>query len=147
VTKTILLVEDEPTDAFFFSHCVKKAGLAHPVQIAQDGREALDYLKGSGQFADREKYPLPCLVILDLKLPHTTGFEVLEHLRQHPKLRSLIVVVLTSSSSHQDIEKAYELGAKAYLIKPTDSHQLLQIVKALSDFWLTHNHSPPSSCG
>jgi two-component system response regulator len=138
----ILLVEDEPNDAFFFQHCVKRAGIPNPVVVAHDGREALDYLEGVDRFHDREKHPLPWLVMLDLKLPRLTGFEVLERIRQQPALRRLIVVVLTSSSSQVDIERAYELGANAYLVKPSESAELADIVRSIKDFWLIHNRPP-----
>src|SRR5262249_53428892 len=121
---TILLVEDEPNDAFFFQHCVTRAGISNPVFVARDGREAIDYLLGAAPFADRENHPLPWLMVLDLKLPRATGFEVLEHVRRQPGLRNLIILVLTSSSSQADIERAYELGVNAYLVKPSDSRQL-----------------------
>lgn len=141
--QAILLVEDEPNDAFFFEHSLKHAGVENLLRVVRDGVEALEYLQGAGKFADREKFPLPSLVLLDLKLPRATGFEVLEYMRDHPELRRLIVVVLTSSSSHRDIIKSYDLGANAYLVKPSDSRQLAQIVKTIKDFWLTHNHPPP----
>lgn len=142
-TKTILLVEDEPNDVIFFEHMIKKAAIANPLQITRDGVEALNYLKGTDKFADREIYPLPCLIILDLKLPRATGFEVLKYIREHPVLRRLIAVVLTSSASEEDIAKAYELGANAYLVKPSNSTQLADIVQSIKHFWLTHNHPPP----
>jgi CheY-like chemotaxis protein len=145
MSKTILLVEDEPNDAFFFEHCARKVGVDNPVIIARDGREALDYLEGAHQFADREKYPLPWLVVLDLKLPRATGFEVLEHIRRGPMAQKLIVLVLTSSSSDSDIQRAYDLGANAYLVKPSDPRQLASLVQAIKDFWLTHNRPPSDS--
>jgi len=143
VDNPILLVEDEPNDAFFFEHCLREAGIANRLRVARDGFEALDYLKGAGKFADREAHPLPCLVVLDLKLPGKTGFEVLEQMRLEPGLRRMIVLVLTSSSSDRDIAKSYDLGANAYLIKPSDTRELARIVQTLKDFWLTYNHPPP----
>ena len=140
--KAILLVEDDPNDVFFFKHSVQKAGIFNPVLVASDGREALDCLEGAGRFADREKYPVPCLVVLDLKLPGLSGLEFLRYLREKPELRKLIVVVLTSSLSGADIAQAYELGANAYLVKPSDPDQLTRIVQAIKDFWLTHNLPP-----
>ena len=142
-TATILLVEDEPHDAFFFGHMMTKAGIANPLQVATDGRQALDYLEGAGQFADRAAFPLPGLVVLDLKLPRATGFEVLEQIRRQPELRQLIVVMLTSSASDDDIAKAYELGANAYLVKPSKIDQLEEAGLAIKQFWLTHNRPPP----
>jgi CheY-like chemotaxis protein len=141
---TILLVEDEPNDAFFFQHCVRKAGLSTPVLVARDGQEALDYLDRADNYVDDKEHPLPWLVVLDLKLPRATGFEVLEHIGRDPKLRGFVVVVLTSSSSDTDIERAYALGAKAYLVKPSDSRHLAHMVQAISDFWLRFNRPPPS---
>jgi two-component system response regulator len=143
MTTTILLVEDEATDVFFFERAMKKAGVVNPLQVATDGEQALDYLEGRGKFADRKAYPLPCLIVLDLKMPGTTGFEVLERIRHQPELRKLVVVVLTSSVSDEDIAKAYELGANAYLVKPADSTELVDVVEAIKHFWLTHNHAPP----
>jgi len=107
MTTTILLVEDEATDAFFFERAMKKAGVVNPLRVVTDGQQALDYLEGRGKFADRDTYPLPCLIVLDLKMPGTTGFEVLERIRGQPDLRKLVVVVLTSSVSDDDIAKAY----------------------------------------
>jgi CheY-like chemotaxis protein len=140
----ILLVEDEPNDVFFFEHCLQRANIPNPLRVAKDGLEALDYLRGIGKFSNREKNPLPCLVVLDLKLPKATGFEVLEQMRLEPDLRRMIVLVLTSSSSDRDIIKSYDLGANAYLVKPSDSRQLARMVQTLKDFWLTHNRPPPA---
>jgi len=143
VDNLILLVEDEPNDAFFFEHCLREAGIVNRLRVAKDGLEALDYLKGIGKFADRETHPLPCLVVLDLKLPRATGFEVLEQMRLEPVLRRMIVLVLTSSSSDRDIVKSYDLGANAYLVKPADWRELVRMVETLKDFWLTYNRPPP----
>jgi len=141
-TTPILLVEDEPNSVFFFEHTVKKLAIGNPLHIAKDGGEALDYLEGIGVFADRQKYPLPGLMVLDLKLPRATGFDVLRRIRANPSLRTLIVVILTSSASDADIAQAYDLGANAYLVKPLHLEDLEKIVKAIQDFWLTHNHAP-----
>ena len=140
---TLLLVEDEPTSVFFFEHMVKKLGIFNPLQIAKDGREALDYLEGVGEFSDRLKFPLPGLVILDLKLPRVTGFEVLQQLRQRRETQQIVVVILSSSASDEDIAQAYALGANGYLVKPLHLEELQEIVLAIKDFWLTHNHPPP----
>jgi len=145
MTTTIMLVEDEPDDALFFERALKKAGVTSPLRVAKGGREALDYLQGVDTFKDRELYPLPCMVVLDLNLPHATGFEVLEQIRQHPELRNLVVIVLTSSASDADIAKAYSLGANAYLVKPSDSSQLVDMVQAIKHFWLTYNCLPHTS--
>jgi two-component system response regulator len=140
--RPILLVEDEPTNVFFFQHAATKVGITNPLHIAKDGREALDYLEGVGEFSSRLKYPLPGVVVLDLKLPRADGFEVLQKVRANPKLRGLIVVMLTSSASDEDIKKAYELGVNAYLVKPFNIGELLCLVQSIKDFWLTHNQPP-----
>ena len=142
-TSTILLVEDEPTSVFLFEHTVKKLGILNPLQIAKDGREALDYLEGVGKFADRLKYPLPGLVLLDLKMPRIAGFEVLHQLRQRRETKKIVVVILSSSASDEDIAEAYALGANGYLVKPLHLEKLEEIVRAIRDFWLTHNRPPP----
>lgn len=142
-TSTLLLVEDEPTSVFFFEHTVKKMGIPNPLRIAKDGREALDYLEGVGEFSDRLNFPLPGLVILDLKLPRISGFEVLQQLRQRPETRHIVVLILSSSASDEDIAKAYALGANGYLVKPLHLEKLQEIVRAIKDFWLTHNHAAP----
>lgn len=141
-TSPILLVEDEPTNVFFFQHAATKAGITNPIHVAKDGREALDYLEGVGQFGDRLKYPLPGLVVLDLKLPRATGFEVLQKVRASPGLRRLVVVMLTSSASDDDINTAYALGVNAYLVKPFNIGELFSLIQSIKDFWLTHNQPP-----
>lgn len=141
-TATVLLVEDDPNDVFFFQTVWKKAGIVNPLRVANDGQEALDYLEGAGEFADRDKYPLPSLTILDLKLPRVMGIQVLKRIREHPALRKLIVIVLSASASDADIAEVYELGANAYLMKPPEMDQLADIVRAIKHFWLTHNHAP-----
>jgi len=143
MTTPILLVEDEPNDVFFFEHALKKSGITHPLHVARDGQEALDYLAGVDKFSDRAAYPIPQLVVLDLNLPRATGFEVLRQVRQHPELQQLIVLVLTSSASDDDITKAYVLGANAYLVKSAEVGKLVTLVEALGNFWLKHNVPPP----
>jgi CheY-like chemotaxis protein len=143
--KTILQVEDDSNDVFFFQRAMKKAGVANPIQVVSDGREAIDYLKGAGKFADRAQFPLPSLVLLDLKLPYVMGMEVLRWIRQQPGT-PMVVVMLTASSEDVDIAAAYRLGANAFLVKPVDSSKLEDMVRAIGDFWLTHNALPEPSC-
>ena len=140
---TLLLVEDEPHSVFFFEHAMKKLGMTNPLQIATDGEQALNYLEGAGKFADRQKFPLPGLVVLDLKLPRASGFEVLRRIRQGRETRALVVLMLTSSASEADIAQAYDLGANGYLVKPLALPQLVEIVGAIKNFSLTHNVPPP----
>ncbi len=142
MTRTILLVEDEENDVFFMQQAMQKAGVANPIQVATDGQEAIDYFKGTGKFANREEFPLPCLVLLDLKLPHVMGLDVLKWIRKQP-LVTAVVVILSSSKEEADIATAYRLGANAYLVKPPDVSKLTDLVKSIKDFWLTQNTSPP----
>jgi len=125
----ILLVEDDVNDVFFFQRAVKKAGFDHGVQVARDGQEAVAYLGGEGEFADRKKHRLPCLIVLDLNMPGKNGFEVMEWLRRTPPLDSLPVVILTSSQAERDRQRACDLGAKAYYVKPSDPARLVELVR------------------
>lgn len=144
MTKTpILLVEDDQNDVFFFQRALRKAEIANPLSVVRDGREAMAYLAGQGAFADRARYPVPCLVILDLNLPHQHGLDVLRWIRKEPKLATLLVIVLTSSISEQDAHEAYRLGANSFLIKPADPNQLVELAKAIKIYWLQHNQWPP----
>jgi CheY-like chemotaxis protein len=139
--QTILQVEDDPNDVFFLQHAMTKAGVANPIQVAIDGQQAIDYLKGAGKFADRELFPLPCLVLLDLKLPHVMGLEVLRWIRSQP-LDHLVVIILSASGEAVDIAMAYRLGVNAFLTKPSEASELERLVIAIRDFWLTHNVLP-----
>src|SRR5690348_8539240 len=111
--KTILQVEDDPNDVFLFQHAITKAGVANPVQVATDGQQAINYLQGTGKFADREKYPFPCLVLLDLKLPYVMGLDVLKWIRQQP-CAALTVLMLTASGEEADVVASYRLGANGF---------------------------------
>lgn len=138
----ILYVEDEENDVLLLRHVLTKADIQNPLQTVKDGKAAKDYLAGNGSFADRNAYPLPGLVLLDLNLPYWSGFEVLEWLRQQPQLRRLPVVVLTSSSRPDDIARAYDAGANGYVVKPNALADLTSLVLALREFWLLHNQFP-----
>ncbi len=139
--QTILQVEDDPNDVFLLSHAMKKVGVTNPIQIAIDGQEAIDYLGGVGKFADRDRFPLPCLVLLDLKLPYVMGLDVLRWIRSQPG-SALAVLILTASSEDADIAAAYRLGANAFLTKPSQANKFEDMVRAIKHFWLTHNMLP-----
>jgi two-component system response regulator len=142
--KTILQVEDDENDVFFLQRAMKKAGVSNPVHVAADGQQAIDYLKGAGKFADREQFPVPALVLLDLKLPRVMGMEVLRWIRQQPGT-PMVVVMLTASGEDDDIATAYRLGANGFLVKPSEAGKLVDMAKAIKDFWLTHNALPRES--
>ena len=141
MTRTILLVEDEEGDVFFMQQAMQKAGVLNPLQVASDGQMAIDYFKGTGKFANRAEFPLPCLVLLDLKLPRVMGLDVLKWIRQQLGVAP-IVGILSSSQEEADIATAYRLGANGYLVKPHDVSQLTEIAKSIKDFWLKQNTPP-----
>lgn len=143
---TILQIEDREEDVFLLEYAFKRADIKNTVRVAADGQEAIDYLSGTGKFADRTRFPFPCLVLLDLKLPYKMGLEVLEWIRQQPTLRWLIVIILSSSVNEGDVQRAYELGANGFLVKPSDANTLADMCKALKHYWLVHNQ-PPAECG
>jgi Response regulators consisting of a CheY-like receiver domain and a winged-helix DNA-binding domain len=136
---TVLLCEDDPDDVLLTQIAFEKARLANPLQIVRDGEEAIAYLKGEGRFADRTRFPLPILVLLDLKMPKLDGFHVLQWLRSHSELDRTPVAIMTSSDHDPDISRAYELGADSYLIKPPDAEALLALVQRLRAYWLILN--------
>lgn len=144
MTPTILLVEDEETDVFLLKNAFAQVGLTNPVHVARHGGEALDYVHGRGRFSDRSVFPLPYLILLDLKLPHTMGLEVLRQIRQQPNFRSIIILILTSSEDSRDIDTAYALGANGYLIKPADVMKLNALAQSIKDFWLGQNRPAPA---
>jgi len=139
--KTILQVEDDPNDVFLLKHAMEKMGVSNPIQIASDGQQAIDYLQGAGKFGDRAKFPLPCLILLDLKLPYVMGLDVLRWIRQQPGT-PVVVLMLTASAEEEDLAAAYRLGANAFLTKPSEASQLQHMVRAIQQFWLTHNVVP-----
>jgi CheY-like chemotaxis protein len=137
--RVILIVEDDANDLFFLKRAFGIAHVVNELRHVENGQQAIDYLQGVGPFFDRIAYPLPSLVLLDLKLPLKHGFEVLAWIRQQPLLRNIIVIILTSSSEEKDVSKAYDLGANAFLVKPTSAEKLTEIVRALDMFWFRHN--------
>ncbi len=138
ITKAILLVEDDDNDVVFMKIAMEKAGIGHLLRVAGNGQRAIDYFEGTGEFADRKRYPLPAVVLLDMKLPEVMGVDVLKWIRQH-RSRTIIVIVLTSSSQEKDMQTAYELGANAYVVKPGNPRKLNELVDLVHRFWLTIN--------
>ena len=141
--KAILQVEDDENDVFLFRRVVEQAGITSPLQVVTDGEMAIDYLSGAGQFADRQRYPLPSLVLTDLNLPKKSGLEVLRWIRYEPYFKKLVVVVFSSSALPQDVDQAYELGANAYIQKSADFGQLREMAQLLKEWSLGYNHFAP----
>jgi len=145
-THTVLLVEDDPNDILLTQRAFRKANLVHvSLQVVQDGDAAVFYLSGTGKYSDRGRHPLPVLMLLDLKLPRRSGHEVLTWLRQQPNLKRLPVIVLTSSKENTDVNKAYDLGANSYLVKPVGLTAFTEVVNSLNMYWLLLNEQPEFS--
>ncbi len=138
----ILLAEDEESDALIMQRAMKKAGLHYPLQRVSNGEEAIHYLAGEGKYSDRHLHPFPSLLLCDLKMPRTNGFEVIEWVRARPKLRRLPIIVLTASREHSDVNKAFDLGANSYVVKPTKIDHLVEVSKSLQQYWLEINEKP-----
>ncbi len=141
--KTILLVEDNPDDATLTRQVLTEHSVYNKVVEAHDGVEALDYLFGTGTHSSRDVSQLPHLVLLDLKLPKVDGLEVLRRIRQDPRTRLQLVVILTSSKEERDIVAGYDLGANAYVRKPVDFTEFSEAIRQLGLFWLLYNEPPP----
>jgi CheY-like chemotaxis protein len=138
----ILVVEDDPNDVALLQRAFRKIGSTSPLQVLSDGEQAVAYLAGEGEYGDRSRYPVPTLILLDLKLPRRSGHEVLAWIRSQPVLRRLPVVVLTSSKEGRDLDQAYDQGASSYLVKPARFDALLEIVRTLKLYWIILNEPP-----
>jgi CheY-like chemotaxis protein len=143
IENRILLVEDDSNDILFVQRAFSKVNLSSSIRIVKDGDAAVDYLSGTGSYADREQYPLPALILLDLKLPRRSGIEILAWIRQQPGIRRIPVVVLTSSRENIDMERAYDLGVNSYLVKPVKFEDLAKMIEALEAYWFGFNEYPP----
>lgn len=141
--KVILLVEDNPDDVALTMRSFKKNNIMNEVIVAADGKEALDYLFGRGDYATRDMTCMPILTLLDLKLPKVDGLEVLKQIRADERTRLLPVVILTSSKEEHDLIEGYKLGANSYIRKPVDFNQFNEAVKQLGLYWLVLNEAPP----
>ncbi len=140
--KTILLVDDDSNDVLLIQRAFEKAGLSKSLHVVRSGDQAMSYLSGSEPYSDRERHPLPFLVLLDLKMPGTDGFEVLQWARNEPELKRLLIVVLTSSSLQSDVDRAYELGANSYLVKPVEFGEMVHLVQRFEAYWSEINRTP-----
>jgi CheY-like chemotaxis protein len=129
----ILLVDDNPHDVVLIRLAFRKVGIIDTIQLVKDGNEALRYLKGEGQYGDRQHYPMPTLVLLDLKMPQANGFEVLEWAREQIHLTDMRIVVMSGSKNDSDISKATEMGANAYLVKPTKFEDLVKMMESIKE--------------
>jgi CheY-like chemotaxis protein len=139
----ILLIEDNRMDIELTLDAFRERRLNNEIHVAPGGQEGLDYLLGHGEFADREKFPLPDLILLDLKMPVIDGHEVLRQIKQFPLLKRIPVVVLSSSKEEGDRALTYDNGANSYLVKPVSFDGFLDVVKQIDSYWLSLNVPPP----
>lgn len=135
MAKQILVAEDDGRDADEILRVLQKAGLTHPIVTVGDGEETLAYLKGEGRFADREKFPLPSVLFLDLKMPRLNGLEALEWLTLQLQLRNMLIVVLSGYGNPIDVSRAYQLGAHTFLTKPIQTEDVVRLTKTFYRYW------------
>jgi CheY-like chemotaxis protein len=140
---TILLVEDNPDHVFLTLEGLKRGNLVNDVRVANDGQEALDYVYRKGKYADEEKYPLPELILLDIRLPKKNGIEVLKIIKEDDKLKDIPVIMLTTSVNEDEIAQSYSYGANSYITKPVTFHDFVEKMKALQFYWCVTNTLPP----
>ena len=140
-----LLVEDNEDHVVLIRRAFTKSKIVNPVQVVPNGEEAIAYLQGTGRFANRAEFPLPALILLDLKLSGMDGFDVLRWIRAQPSLQAIRVIVLTSSNAIKDVNLAYQLGANSFLIKPVDFDDFVRLTQALQGYWLWFDKAPEVS--
>jgi len=144
-TGVILVVEDREDDILLLRKALSLASVRNPLHFVRTGEEALSYLSGESRYARRDEFPLPLLILLDLKLPGMSGFELLAWIRQQDGLRGLPVVVLTSSDQLYDVNRAYDLGANSFFVKEFDFNDFVNLAKLLERYWLKTAKTPESS--
>jgi DNA-binding response OmpR family regulator len=145
-TDTILLAEDSEEDLELMRIALRRARVENPVSVVRDGQQAIDYLEGVGRYRNRAEFPLPCIIITDLKMPRTDGFALLEWLRDRAEFARVPKLVLSASGMDVDRRRAAELGVCAYFVKPAGFHELVEVVRAIDDDWIA-NHCPLSKTG
>ena len=131
----ILVVEDDPNDALLYRRAFAKIGLTQEVPMVSDGQDAIDYLLGEEEYSDRDRHPIPDLLITDLKMPRKSGLELLEWIRRCDNFQTIRRVVLSSSSEPADIRKAYESLATSYFCKPTEFDNLVRLLRTILEYW------------
>jgi len=139
----MLVAEDDPDDVFLLQRALAKSRLPINAHYLPDGNLVLDYLHGVGPFQDRQAYPFPRILMLDIKMPGMGGFEILHDVRSDPNLKRVVAVMFTNSPVVRDIDRAYDLGANAYVVKPGDPADLVTFLRRIYDFWFLTNKSSP----
>ena len=138
----VLLVEDNPDDALLMQRAFQSHGVIRPPHVCRNGAEAISYLSGDGPYVDRKTYPYPHLIITDLKMPASSGFEVLQWIRQQPPLNRVIVVVFSASRHPHDIARAYDLHANSFLVKRSSVDQTAEMLRSMHNYWFCWNEKP-----
>ena len=143
----ILLIDDNPMDVELALDAFREARLANRIEVAHDGETGLDYLLGAGRYTDRVRFPMPDLILLDLKMPRMDGFEVLRRIKALPILKRIPVIVLTSSREEGDLALSYDCGANTYLVKPVSFGGFVEVVRQIGEYWWILNVGPPLDGG
>ncbi len=145
----ILIIEDEKAHAQLTQRAIRKSGNTNHIDIVYDGEQALDYLFNRGEYADKNRYPHPGLILLDIKLPGIDGLEVLKQIKEHPKFRKIPVIILTTSEREEDMASAYSHYANSYLTKPVGFKEFEEKIGQLDFYWMIVNQPPPlnTNCG
>jgi CheY-like chemotaxis protein len=133
----VLYVEDEESDVILLRYALRKAGIPNPLQVVGDGEEAIAYLSGNDKYGDRQKYPLPQLVLLDLNLPRLDGKKVLKWIREMDSLANLPVVIYSSSNQPKDFDETKALGANEYIVKPSGIDKITEMMQGVKQRWLS----------
>jgi CheY-like chemotaxis protein len=139
----ILLAEDNEDDVFLLQRAMDKAQFTNPLRVVPDGEQTLAYLKGEGDYRDRQRFPFPALLLLDIKMPGMNGLEVLSAVRKDPLLKRLVVILLTSSNQQRDINDAFNLHVNSYLVKPAGLDGMTAVLETIKSYWLRLNQYPP----
>ena len=143
--RVILVAEDNEDDVMLLQRAFRRANLQADLRFVNDGEQAMAYLKGEDKYADRAKYPFPAFLVLDIKMPKMNGLEVLEAIRDDPRLARLTVIILTSSAHERDVSRASDLHANCYVVKPSDNETLMRVCQIFEDFWLKRHRRGPCS--
>jgi len=137
----IFLVEDRPDEVELMKQALHQVGVTNPLRVFTDGAEAIAYFEGGGRYSDRVTYPLPRLVMLDLKLPNRTGLDIVKWMKSDPRIKRIPVIVITSSREVLDMEKAYSAGVNSYLVKPTSFREFVDTMNITATYWIHYNSS------
>jgi CheY-like chemotaxis protein len=139
----ILMAEDDPDDRFLTREALKEAHLANELRFVEDGEDLMDYLLSKGKYEETDSAPRPGIILLDLNMPRKDGREALKEIKDDPALRSIPVVVLTTSKAEEDILRSYDLGVSGYVTKPVTLHELIGVMKTLGQYWFEIVELPP----